>query len=129
MSLQEALGFTDADKAAWLEANGRYYADPEQGWQDKLRMHAYPQRSASVYVMPSYQSPVTNQWIDTPRQRREDLKRTGSRPWEGKEAETREAAKHAREAEAKLDAQLDHTVRSAWRDLPDSKKQAITQGL
>ena len=78
--LQKALGFSDEDKAAWLEVNGKYYADPEQGWLDKLNMHANPVRSAMVYVMPAYQSTVTGKWIDTPSQRRDDMARNNARP-------------------------------------------------
>lgn len=32
--------------------------------------------------MPSYQSPVTGKWIDSPSARREDLKRSGSVEWD-----------------------------------------------
>lgn len=121
--LARDLGFTEYDKATWLEINSKYYDDPEQGWKDKLMMHAYPQRSASVYVMAGYESPASGKWIETPRQRREDMKATGSRPWEGMASERKEMAKAKQETEKKQDAALDHAVRTAWRNLPDSKKQ------
>lgn len=119
------MNFTAEDKARWLEANGRYYADPQEGWALKLEMHQNPARSAAVYCMPSYQSPITNKWIDTPSQRRDDLKRNGSRPWEGMAIEKQEAAR-AKEYEAqRQDAALTKSVEQAYRDLPDSKKQLI----
>jgi hypothetical protein len=126
MTLQQALGFTDADKAAWLEVNGRYYADPEQGWQAKLQMHAYPQRSAAVYVMPAYQSPVTGKWIDTPAQRRDDLKRTGSRPWEGMEQEQKEAGRRTQELDRDMDKLAEKIAVDAWQNLPTEHREALS---
>jgi hypothetical protein len=118
------LGFTPANKVAWLEINARYYEDPEQGWKDKLLMHAYPQRSAAVYVMPGYESPASGKWIETPSQRREDFKRTGTRPWEGRQAETQHNESIRQADEIKMDAAIDHSVRTAWQHLPDTTKQA-----
>ena len=123
--LERELGFTAEDKARWMQANAHYYDDPEAGWLDKLMMHACPKRSAAVYVMPSYQSPVTNKWIDTPSQRRDDLKRNGSRPWEGMAVEKQEAARRKQYEEQRQDAALTKSVEQAYRDLPDSKKQLI----
>lgn len=126
MTLQEALGFTDADKAAWLEVNGKYYDDTEAAWQAKLAMHAYPQRSAAVYVMPSYQSPVTGKWVDTPAQRRDDLARTGSRPWEGLEQEKKEAARREQELDRDMDKLAEKIAVDAWKQLPEQHRQALS---
>lgn len=74
--------------------------------------------------LPSYQSPVTGLWVDGRRARREDLKRTGSRPYEGLEQEKKEAARHQNYAEQKLDATLTRAASEAFYQLaPD--KQAI----
>ena len=43
--------------------------------------------------LPPYQSPVTGLWVDGRVARREDLKRTGSRPYEGLQQEKKEAAR------------------------------------
>jgi hypothetical protein len=123
--LESMLGFTAQDKARWLEVNGKYYADPEQGWADKLLMHAAPKRSAAVYVMPAYQSPISGRWIDTPSQRRDDLRRNGSRPWEGMAVEKQEAARQTAYLEQSQEKALDHAVRETWQHLPDSKKAAL----
>ena len=125
--LQESLGFSDADKAAWLEVNAKYYADPEQGWLDKLHMHAYPVRSAMVYVMPAYQSPVTGKWIDTPSQRRDDMARNNSRPWEGMESEKRVATQRKASEEKQADAAIESAVVSAWHQLPSEKRALLEQ--
>lgn len=120
--LQKKLGFTEADKAQWLEVNSKYYADPEQGWVDKLIMHAYPQRSAAVYVMPAYQSPISGEWIDTPSQRRNDFAKNNCRPWEGMEQEKKEAAKRAAYEEQAFDKGLEKTIEQSIKDLPTEKK-------
>ena len=128
-SIQEKLGFTDTDKANWLEINGKYYDNPEQGWVDKLMMHAYPQRSASVYVMPAYQSPVTGKWIDTPGQRREDMKRNNYRPWEGMEAERKVADERVKREAKESDKALDNAVVSAYQALGSEKQAALESSL
>ena len=118
--IQTDLGFTDADKATWLEINGKYYEDPEQGWKDKLIMHAFPTRSAAVYVMPGYESPASGKWIETPRQRREDFKATGTREWEGMAAEKAHSDSLKKSEEAKQDQKLDHAG-STCRNPKNSK--------
>lgn len=117
------LGFTPQDKAAWLEINAKYYEDAEHGWQDKLLMHAYPQRTAAVYVMPGYESPATGKWIETPRQRREDFKTSGTREWEGMSNERQQVASNEKRESERQDKALDHAVRTAWQHLPEAKKQ------
>lgn len=126
--LELDLGFTQSDKDAWMGINSRYYEDINRGWADKLLMHACPQRSAAVYVMPGYESPASGKWIETPRQRREDMKATGSRPWEGMKDEKAHSESLKKQDESKADAKLDHAVRTAWQHLPDSKKQAALLG-
>lgn len=128
-SIQEKLGFTDKDKSNWLESNGKYYDEPEQGWRDKLMMHAFPKRSASVYVMPAYQSPVTGQWIDTPSQRRDDMARNNSRPWEGMESERKVATERTKFEEKQADKALEDAVVGAYHSLGDEKKAILSSAL
>ena len=119
------------DKERWIETWAPSLGGVEQAeqeWVIKQEREAHPIRSAAVYVMAGYQSPASSKWIETASQRRDDMKRTGSRPWEGMAAEKQESERAKKYDEHKQDAALDHTVRSAWRDLPDSKKQLITQG-
>lgn len=127
--IQSRLGFTVEDKAAWLEINGKYYSDPEQGWKDKLMMHAYPTRSASVYVMPAYQSPITGKWIDTPSQRRDDLARNNCRPWEGMESERRVADNRVKDEEKAKEQALENAAVAAWHSLGDEKKKLLESSL
>lgn len=77
--------------------------------------------------LPSYQSPVTGQWVDGRKQRREDLKRTGSRPWEGLEQEKKEFERHEAYAEQRLDASLTRTASEVFHQLPPSKRDILTR--
>jgi hypothetical protein len=127
--LQEKLGFSDSDKATWLEINAKYYLDPEQGWVDKLMMHAYPRRTAAVYVMPSYQSPVTGKWIDTPSQRRDDMARSGSRPWEGMDSERKVADSRVKSEAKAADDSLEQAAVNSWHSLGDEKKSLLESNI
>ena len=77
-----------------------------------------------VVDIPAYQSPITGRWINSRRERIEDLKRNDCRPWEGKEQETKEAARRAAYDEQKQDAALEKSVVDAWQTLTP-EKQAI----
>lgn len=123
--LETVLGFTAEDKARWMDANAIYYDDPEYGWSAKLAMHANRPRSAAVYVMPSYQSPVTGKWVDSPSQRRDDLKRTGSRPWEGMADEKANVSRQREYDSVANDKALEHTIRETLQYMPDSKKAEL----
>lgn len=74
---------------------------------------------------PGYVSPVTGKWIDGKAARRDDLRRTGSRPWEGMEAEKAEAARQRKHNEQKADKKLDEAARRAYHALPPSKRRAL----
>lgn len=69
--------------------------------------------------IPGYESPVTGKWIEGRKARREDLKRSGSRPWEGLEQERKEAAKVQREKDRKLDQLAERMAHSAWNLAPE----------
>jgi len=73
--------------------------------------------------LPDYQSPVTGKPVSGRVQRREDLKRTGCRPWEGREQEVKEAARQLGYEAAKYEGKLDADVRSAlWQMSPEKRK-------
>ncbi len=88
----------------------------------------YQQEPAAPMIfgdLPSYQSPVTGIWVDGRKARREDLKRTGSRPYEGLDQEKKEAARYQRYQDQKLDAQLTKSVSEAFYQLPPSKRDIL----
>lgn len=85
-------------------------------------------RSPMVFGdLPEYQSPVTGLIVAGRRARREDLKRTRSRPYEGFEQESKEAARQRGYQEQKLDASLTRAASEAFYQLPP-KKRAILRG-
>ena len=75
-----------------------------------------------IVDIPAYESPATGKWITSRSERKEDLKRSGCREWEGMEAEKQEAENRKKYEDEAQDKALDHVVRQAWADLPPSKK-------
>lgn len=94
------------------------------------RDHEADPRTSGVLIcadLPGYQSPVTGLWVEGRAQRREDLKRTASRPYEGREQELKEAARHDAYRDQKIDASLTRAASEAYYQLPPSKR-AILKG-
>ncbi len=74
---------------------------------------------------PDYVSPVSGLVVSGRRQRRSDLARTNSRPWEGMAAERAEADRQKKYAEQKADTQLDRAARSAYYQLSPEKRRIL----
>ena len=77
--------------------------------------------------LPEYQSPVTGMIVAGRRARREDLKRTRSRPWEGLQQEKKEAARQQEYKQERINASLTRAASEAYYQLPPSKR-AILRG-
>lgn len=77
--------------------------------------------------LPAYLSPVTGKLVDGRRARREDLKRTGCRPYE--DGERQEAIRRRASAEAALDAKIDASVEAAVEAMPVRKKEQLAAEL
>lgn len=75
--------------------------------------------------LPGYESPVTGLWVEGRRQRREDLKRTNSRPWEGREQEAKEAAKVRAENDRQVDRIAERLAHRAWAEAPERVRKAF----
>lgn len=71
-----------------------------------------------------YQSPIDGRTINSRKQRMEDLKRSGCRPWEGIEVEKREAAKARAADEAAFDRKLEEGAAHVLSHM-SAEKQAI----
>ena len=96
--------------------------NPELGKLVEIPLHAPPAVSAGPIVWddtPGYTSPVTGLWVEGRRQRRNDLAATGSRPWEGREQEEKEAAKRRAEGERQLDHLAEKMAHRAWAEAPE----------
>ena len=75
--------------------------------------------------IPGYVSPTTGKWIEGRAARRDDLKRSNARPWEGFAAEKSEAQKRLREAEQKADRKIEEAARRAYHALPPAQRRAL----
>lgn len=87
----------------WVYINGESIevtADYEQPTSDAPMV---------VGDLPGYLS-QTGVWVEGRAQRREDLKRSGCRPWEGIEQERKEAARKQAYAEQQADRALESTA-------------------
>ena len=76
-----------------------------------------------------YASPIDGKPITSRQARIEDLKRSGSRPWEGLDQEKKEAARREAYAEKKLDESLAKTAAETFYQLPPSKRDILTKGV
>ena len=80
------------------------------------------------YVMrdlPAYRSPIDGRTVAGRAQRREDLKRSHSRPWEGKEQELKEAARQRAYDEALEDRRLEQAVQDSIREMSPEKRRLL----
>lgn len=75
--------------------------------------------------LPGYVSEATGVYVEGRRARREDLKRSGCRPWEGLAQEKQEAARQSAYAEQRLDASLTKSASEAFYQLPPSKRNIL----
>jgi hypothetical protein len=76
--------------------------------------------SAAVFAdLPGYESPIDGHWVEGRKARREDLKRSGSRPWEGLAAEKAHAARIQRENDKQLDELATRMAHRAWDQAPE----------
>lgn len=78
--------------------------------------------------LPGYVSPVTGKWVEGKSQRREDLRRSGCRPYEKPEDERKEAQRQRNYDEAKLDNTLREGVAKLFYALPEAKRRLMTRG-
>lgn len=75
--------------------------------------------------IPAYVSPVTGKWINSRRERAEDLKATNSRPWEGMAEEKKEADRQRAYKEAEQDAKLEKCIENTLADMPVAAKEEL----
>lgn len=83
--------------------------------------------ACNVYVMPSYQSPITGKWIDSPTQRKRDLQENNCRPWEGMEDEKKEAKKRESNFNDMLDKSAEKAANEAFSSLPYETQKILTK--
>ena len=102
--------------------------NPATGEMEDVPLDAPVRRPDAPTVwddLPGYESPVTGLWVEGRKQRREDLKRTNSRPWEGREQEAKEAAKVRAENDRKVDGIAERLAYRAWNDAPTRVRRIL----
>lgn len=75
--------------------------------------------------LPAYESPIDGRPVDGRRQRRNDLARTHSRPYEGFAQESQEAAKIRADHERKLDRRVEESVHRTWHEMPEHVRRTL----
>lgn len=76
-----------------------------------------------------YVSTTTGRVISSARQRKDDLKRSGCRPYEGFEQETKEANRRKAYEDKKADEKLHDAVATAYHQLPPEKRRVLETPL
>ena len=87
-----------------------------------------PEEAPAVFGdLPVYMSPVTGNPVEGKKQRRDDLKRTHSRPYEGREQEEKEAHRQRGYDERVQDTQINKAAWSAWHQMSPDKRRKLMQ--
>jgi len=109
----------------YIRPVSQYMDTPECcGTKTDKRILSAPMMSPDIANWDAFESPATGKLITSKAQRREDMKASGCRDWEGMADEKAHAARQKQYAEAENDAKLDHSVRTAWAQLSPEKKAA-----
>jgi hypothetical protein len=98
----------------------RYVWSPEKGALVEVTQTERVNHSAMIVPdLPGYESPVTGKWVEGRKARREDLKRTGSRPYEGRAAEMQIANSYRESVEREMDRKAEAAAVDVWQHSPE----------
>lgn len=75
--------------------------------------------------LPGYESPVNGKWVEGRRARREDLKRTGCRPYEGRDQEEKAAQQARTQQDHKLDQLAEKMAHQMWENATTSQRKIL----
>ena len=78
--------------------------------------------------LPDYTSPVDDRVVHGRKGRREDLKRSGCRPYEGRASEAKEAERQKGYIEKAQDHRIEEAARHAYAQLSPDKKRILLRG-
>lgn len=98
------------------------------GQKTEKRILSAPMARFDIQPWDAYISPSTGKTITSYAQRREDMKASGCRDFEGIESEKRSAERSRQYDEEELDKKLDARVRTAWAELSPAKKALALKG-
>lgn len=91
------------------------------------RVRREPKFPAIHCDIPEYESPIDGRIISSRKERREDLKRSGCRPYEGFESEHKEAMKFREEQDKKFEDNLDGMIEKTYYQLRDGMTEPATE--
>lgn len=107
----------------------RYIQDRETG--ELIAASEYhAARKSMHYVMPDlpdYESPIDGRVVHGRAGRREDLRRHGCRPWEGREAEAAEAARQRAYDAQRAEQSLERAARTAYAQLSPKQRRELNR--
>lgn len=116
--------------AHWTPTYGAEGA--EQKWQEKqawlAERHQAPDLMLDIQPWEAYESPASGKMITSRKERREDMARTNSRPWEGLAVEKQEAARQRAYQEQRSDARLHEAVARSFYQMDPKKRRELTRG-
>lgn len=92
-----------------------------------MRMQRIIEAPAVQADLPGYTSPIDGRWIEGRRARAEDLKRNGCRPWEGMEAEKKEAERRANEIDHAHERAVEAAVADVYNGMSAESQRALQQ--
>jgi hypothetical protein len=128
--IYEAVCMTCGKYHTYIRKAADYLDTPicECGTKTEKRLLTAPMMRVDIAPWDAYESPATGKLITSYAERREDMKASGCRDYEGKEAELRHIARQQQYDEEKQDTELDKTVRTAWAQLsPEKKAMALKE--
>ena len=82
-----------------------------------------------IVDIPAYISPTSGRWINSRRERHEDMKASNARPWEGMEQEKKESERLKAYQEAAEDVKLTQSVEMALAQMAPEKRQVLEQAI
>jgi len=115
-------------RSRWVYRGGQVVAEYQGDtlvWADGYEPEASEAAPMIVPDLPGYQSPVTGLWVEGRVARREDLKRTGSRPWEGREQEAKEIARKRSYAAQAEEQRIERNTWETYNHLPRAVQRIL----
>lgn len=92
-----------------------------------IRMARVIEAPAVHADLPGYTSPIDGRWIEGRRARMEDLKRNNCRPWEGMEAEKKEAERRANEVDHGFEKKIEAGIAEVYNGMSAEHQRALGQ--
>lgn len=115
MSIEERR--KNKGKYRWCKEEKRMIPDSE--WREKYGNPKPRERKPMLFVnnFEPFKSPVTGNVITNKREHQYDMDSTGSRVYEGRDQEEKEAARYRAYEEQKLESEIDQTLNQTYHEI------------